>query len=147
MTAFRLDMTREALNMFDGWKPPFADQIAAEALAEVEQAEARLADYEHLRSEWDYRHDRGDHLVYRHEWEAFVAWRKAQHAAEQRIQEMEAQSAIDRRQCDDMTDTAGRMAERVAVLEAALREIHRHAIHKHQSWAQEVARAALEGEA
>lgn len=48
------------------------------ARAALDVLAARLADYAHLRSEWDLGHDRGDHLVYESEWEAFDRWQRSE---------------------------------------------------------------------
>ena len=74
----RMEKVREALDVLQrNFRVGFGDTVDA-ALAEVEEWEAARADYDHLRSEWDYGHARGDHLVYESEWQAFDAWQRRQ---------------------------------------------------------------------
>ena len=51
------------------------------AIARADAAEQRATELEaelaHLKSEYNFEGDRGDHLIYRDEWERFDRWQRA----------------------------------------------------------------------
>jgi hypothetical protein len=118
-----IQTVRDGLHL-DYWTPDSTrGKMIGAALAALDRLAARLAAYDHLRSEWSYRHDRGDHLVYRSEWEEFVAWRKsggakALEAAEAERDEARRTAAEDGQLADEFAAEAELAKARVARQEA-----------------------------
>ncbi len=88
MTVPALDLLRDYISyMSVRLTPDEWDEVcrALEGLAaRVEQAERERDEikdkFDHLHSEWTYERGRGDHLVYRREWEAFNRWQRGAEA-------------------------------------------------------------------
>ena len=63
------------------WEAEARDVIVAlvAALDRLEaERDAIKEKFDHLHSEWQYGHDRGDHLIYESEWELFDAWQRGE---------------------------------------------------------------------
>lgn len=54
-----------------------AGELANIRQDEIERLREIEKQFDHLSSEYHLGQDRGDHLVYRHEWEAFDKWQRA----------------------------------------------------------------------
>jgi predicted nuclease with TOPRIM domain len=57
----------------------------------VAERDAIKEKFDHLHSEWQYGHDRGDHLIYESEWELFDAWQRGNDELVDRAEAAEAE--------------------------------------------------------